>query len=56
MTDLKQVEFNAPLKTMKMKTFSYLKKNHSHQKSMKEKDCLKADKDLLIRLLTIART
>ena len=52
----KQVEFNAPLKTMKMKTFNYLQKKHSHQKSMKETDCLKVDKDLLTRFLIVAIT
>ena len=52
----KQLEFSALLKTMKMKTFCYLQTKHPHQKSMKETDCLKADKDLLTRLLIVART
>ena len=50
----KQVEFSVPLKTMKMKTFSYLEKEHSHQKSMNETNCLKAVKD--ITKLIVART
>ena len=41
---------------MKMKTFCYLQTKHPHQKSMKETDSLKADKDLLTRLLIVART
>ena len=41
---------------MKMKTFSYLQKKHPHQKNIKEKDSLKADKYLLTRLLRVART
>ena len=45
----KQIEFSAPLKSMKMKTFSYLQKKYPDQKSMKETDCLKVDKDLLTR-------
>ena len=40
---------------MKMKTFCYLQKKHPHQKSMKETDFLKADKNLT-RLLIVART
>ena len=49
----KQVEFSAPLRTMKMKTFCYLQKKDPHPKNMKETDCLKADKDLLTWLLIV---
>ena len=43
----KQVEFNAPFKTMTIKTFIYLQKKHPYQKGMKETDCVKADKYFL---------
>ena len=52
----KQVEFSASLKTMKMKTFSYLLKKRPQKKNMKETDCLKADKYLFTRFLIVART
>ena len=39
-----------------MKTLSYLQKKHPHQKSMKETDCLKVDKDLLTKFLVVARS
>ena len=39
-----------------MKTFSYFQKKHSHQMSLKEIGSLKAGKDLLTRLLIVART
>ena len=41
---------------MKMKTFCYLQKKHPYKKSMKETDCMKADKDILTKNLIVART
>ena len=51
----KQVEFSASLETMKLKTFSYFQTKHPHQKSMKETNSLKADKDLT-KFLIVAKT
>ena len=41
---------------MKRRTFSYLQKKYLHQKSIKETDFLKIDKDLLTRFLIVTRT
>jgi CRISPR/Cas system CSM-associated protein Csm2 small subunit len=51
----KNVDFVAPVKTMKLKTFSSLQRQRSQQKHVQEADQLKADKDLMTRLLIVAR-
>lgn len=52
---LRQVDFTTPVKTMKLKTFNSVQKQRLHQQHTHETDRLKADKDLMTRLLIVAR-